>query len=107
MIRRPPRSTLFPYTTLFRSRVAPITAVARHAFVAEREVVLHGILRIDGRERERDVLRHAPVPRFPAREADGPAHVLHVRVHRHQQPRRRHRGPEPEIWRLAPDPPAA
>src|SRR2546422_8450759 len=23
MIRRPPRSTLFPYTTLFRSRVAP------------------------------------------------------------------------------------
>src|SRR5256885_12021230 len=27
MIRRPPRSTLFPYTTLFRSGVA---AVARH-----------------------------------------------------------------------------
>src|SRR5256885_11243253 len=24
MIRRPPRSTLFPYTTLFRSPVAPI-----------------------------------------------------------------------------------
>src|SRR3712207_8498939 len=24
MIRRPPRSTLFPYTTLFRSRWAPI-----------------------------------------------------------------------------------
>src|SRR2546425_5576976 len=23
MIRRPPRSTLFPYTTLFRSRAAP------------------------------------------------------------------------------------
>src|SRR5258707_9896404 len=28
MIRRPPRSTLFPYTTLFRSRRAP--PVARH-----------------------------------------------------------------------------
>src|SRR3712207_7604586 len=26
MIRRPPRSTLFPYTTLFRSRSAPSTA---------------------------------------------------------------------------------
>src|SRR5258707_3271657 len=26
MIRRPPRSTLFPYTTLFRSRVIPATA---------------------------------------------------------------------------------
>src|SRR5260370_24283051 len=25
MIRRPPRSTLFPYTTLFRSSFAPIT----------------------------------------------------------------------------------
>src|SRR5260221_1981575 len=27
MIRRPPRSTLFPYTTLFRSPIAPITLV--------------------------------------------------------------------------------
>src|SRR5215204_7254652 len=26
MIRRPPRSTLFPYTTLFRSRAPPPTA---------------------------------------------------------------------------------
>src|SRR2546430_11422220 len=24
MIRRPPRSTLFPYTTLFRSRISPV-----------------------------------------------------------------------------------
>src|SRR3712207_8650273 len=28
MIRRPPRSTLFPYTTLFRSD--PVSAAARH-----------------------------------------------------------------------------
>src|SRR3712207_7155352 len=28
MIRRPPRSTLFPYTTLFRSRGELITAIA-------------------------------------------------------------------------------
>src|SRR5688572_31835188 len=28
MIRRPPRSTLFPYTTLFRSARAPITCVS-------------------------------------------------------------------------------
>src|SRR2546430_6413777 len=26
MIRRPPRSTLFPYTTLFRSRISPMLA---------------------------------------------------------------------------------
>src|SRR3712207_6887546 len=37
MIRRPPRSTLFPYTTLFRSR-APAPAGARdHARVAAGE----------------------------------------------------------------------
>src|SRR4030066_126052 len=28
MIRRPPRSTLFPYTTLFRSRAQPVTQSA-------------------------------------------------------------------------------
>src|SRR3712207_8562298 len=33
MIRRPPRSTLFPYTTLFRSRAARIARVgARYGF---------------------------------------------------------------------------
>src|SRR2546422_1601482 len=33
MIRRPPRSTLFPYTTLFRSRVSPARrAEARATF---------------------------------------------------------------------------
>src|SRR5689334_24840498 len=31
MIRRPPRSTLFPYTTLFRSRPAPTPAARRRA----------------------------------------------------------------------------
>src|SRR2546422_1134211 len=29
MIRRPPRSTLFPYTTLFRSSVAPSPSATR------------------------------------------------------------------------------
>src|SRR3712207_9356695 len=47
MIRRPPRSTLFPYTTLFRSRPAASRLVAveelepahrRHAQVAEDDV---------------------------------------------------------------------
>src|SRR3712207_7179021 len=31
MIRRPPRSTLFPYTTLFRSREEHLSAVQRGA----------------------------------------------------------------------------
>src|SRR2546430_324431 len=42
MIRRPPRSTLFPYTTLFRSRVFAVDALETHsrsregAFVRDR-----------------------------------------------------------------------
>src|SRR2546430_11128470 len=30
MIRRPPRSTLFPYTTLFRSALVPALGAERH-----------------------------------------------------------------------------
>src|SRR3712207_6909323 len=42
MIRRPPRSTLFPYTTLFRSRAAEIS---RRADAARRRRVADGTLR--------------------------------------------------------------
>src|SRR2546429_9617688 len=41
MIRRPPRSTLFPYTTLFRSRrkpmVQPLFAFTKRQFVNQGE----------------------------------------------------------------------
>src|SRR5258705_4054038 len=43
MIRRPPRSTLFPYTTLFRSRLA--VAVDRHAVGAAPRSRLYRELR--------------------------------------------------------------
>src|SRR2546429_7202553 len=36
MIRRPPRSTLFPYTTLFRSAFDDPRALARHAGSRDR-----------------------------------------------------------------------
>src|SRR5258708_29491960 len=36
MIRRPPRSTLFPYTTLFRSRVSPAASNDRYVPSADR-----------------------------------------------------------------------
>src|SRR5438034_8436688 len=44
MIRRPPRSTLFPYTTLFRSGRAEADAARDHgAFRLERDrVLVHG-----------------------------------------------------------------
>src|SRR3712207_6970040 len=40
MIRRPPRSTLFPYTTLFRSIVCRLGC--RHRVLAIRSAVLFG-----------------------------------------------------------------
>src|SRR5438046_3978066 len=36
MIRRPPRSTLFPYTTLFRSELLPGRSLPVHAGVDQR-----------------------------------------------------------------------
>src|SRR3712207_7605640 len=42
MIRRPPRSTLFPYTTLFRSSEGPL-APARRAPGLGRVPRLHGL----------------------------------------------------------------
>src|SRR5258708_20436246 len=46
MIRRPPRSTLFPYTTLFRSQHA-----AGLAQVRRRQAAAEQALRIDWRQR--------------------------------------------------------
>src|SRR3712207_7405078 len=54
MIRRPPRSTLFPYTTLFRSGVVAVRhrdADARadeHLVLAEHERALHGLVQAHG-----------------------------------------------------------
>src|SRR2546428_4888215 len=54
MIRRPPRSTLFPYTTLFRSRVAQLT-IGLH----QRRRRLH-----------RDRLDEAPAPELHLRSEE-------------------------------------
>src|SRR3712207_8571923 len=62
MIRRPPRSTLFPYTTLFRSEQRVHRAVDRHRRVDAAEVgVLLGqlepLLELDERQAVRRVAR--------------------------------------------------
>src|SRR3712207_8932066 len=59
MIRRPPRSTLFPYTTLFRSDVGrdPVQPGAQRRTALEigqpapgpHHRLLHGVLRVEGR----------------------------------------------------------
>src|SRR2546430_8646951 len=49
MIRRPPRSTLFPYTTLFRSVIVAARAVAGALLAGQRhqvEVAARGAARI-------------------------------------------------------------
>src|SRR2546429_6243178 len=38
MIRRPPRSTLFPYTTLFRSKIESAEKIANRCFLFEKFV---------------------------------------------------------------------
>src|SRR2546426_3586613 len=43
MIRRPPRSTLFPYTTLFRSLVGDFLFVNKAIYGGELEIPLTGI----------------------------------------------------------------
>src|SRR3712207_7871427 len=67
MIRRPPRSTLFPYTTLFRSRVVRSDAEARGEDGKEDE-------RVRGRDRRG---RHPEAgDRDPGgQEPERPAHI--------------------------------
>src|SRR5690242_20939485 len=45
MLRRPPRSTLFPYTTLFRSRAQRQLGLERHADLAHQDDVERGVER--------------------------------------------------------------
>src|SRR2546430_2868248 len=44
MIRRPPRSTLFPYTTLFRSRVPRAVAGSEQIVPADAVIIAFGFL---------------------------------------------------------------
>src|SRR3989442_5200673 len=57
MIRRPPRSTLFPYTTLFRSNLARLRGAHRHLvdLLAEGDPAHRRAVQ----EEERDVLHAA------------------------------------------------
>src|SRR2546422_4803850 len=85
MIRRPPRSTLFPYTTLFRSHdpqaelgEAPRAHMARHA------LALDDARRVGaGRDRARLAVARVAVRLRPAREVRSEEHTseLQSRLH--------------------------
>src|SRR3712207_6976137 len=54
MIRRPPRSTLFPDTTLFRSRIAAIS-VSTADLIAVPDLTRYGDLEVTGDTEPREV----------------------------------------------------
>src|SRR2546430_13307252 len=56
MIRRPPRSTLFPYTTLFRSSL-PRGTIPRPLETDSHRLLAHIALRIGGRAADRKSTR--------------------------------------------------
>src|SRR5688572_31392120 len=65
MIRRPPRSTLFPYTTLFRSRVD----LARAEFPGVEDAHERGNVVLEPRDAELAQRADEPVDGFRARGA--------------------------------------
>src|SRR3712207_7092104 len=68
MIRRPPRSTLFPYTTLFRSRAgaAPLAGTGR----AGRRVAADDDDRALGAPGPGGARLHGGLPRLPGRRSE-------------------------------------
>src|SRR3712207_6938702 len=63
MIRRPPRSTLFPYTTLFRSQHSPRAALELFVATGLADVVLPELsalrMEIDEHHQHKDVYSHS------------------------------------------------
>src|SRR2546430_12404515 len=54
MIRRPPRSTLFPYTTLFRSSQRIVHGARRRSVTASIRSRLHSVSRVPLRQRSEE-----------------------------------------------------
>src|SRR2546422_918809 len=70
MIRRPPRSPLFPYTTLFRSQRADLESMVLWDPVVSGKSYLDGLLRL-----QKEMLRFRPKP-SSAQEPQGYLDVL-------------------------------
>src|SRR2546426_4464642 len=76
MIRRPPRSTLFPYTTLFRSIVpwALVTGVAVRRLAPARALVAFALLALPWFVAKRD--RHEPRSEEHTSELQSPCNLV-------------------------------
>src|SRR5260221_14771206 len=83
MIRRPPRSTLFPYTTLFRALLGPMRAhfVLREALLPAPPALAGGALELLAplalRRRELDAIDRAGRQAKLAADAPGLDHGVH------------------------------
>src|SRR5258708_12457468 len=80
MIRRPPRSALFPYTTLFRSH--------RRALVADQEgaEVARTVAALASGRADRDVIARRERPGGPSPDVQPPAPPLGHLPPQHQHP---------------------
>src|SRR3712207_8214551 len=82
MIRRPPRSTLFPYTTLFRSGDLRQRVVLLHVADAATEPVVrlevHPFDMSDDGVRWGEVLKHAPADRKSTRLNSSHANISYA-----------------------------
>src|SRR5258708_12796905 len=90
MIRRPPRSTLFPYTTLFRSPIlSDLQAAYVRAYLQFEEVTGRGGIRILKGEQSSEIGRaHLLTPvtrssRIPSSSLKKKTHHPHTPTHRH------------------------
>src|SRR2546426_2704645 len=63
MIRRPPRSTLFPYTTLFRSHGVDLRVVARFGHGGHDPAGHRGAGRVDRKDRQLPPRARVVLPR--------------------------------------------
>src|SRR3712207_9186201 len=87
MIRRPPRSTLFPYTTLFRSEIVVVEDPAEAADDRRVERVERRVRRVSGCVAVlRDPQQQQAVPARPnSRDARGRVDVPRVGVERSEE----------------------
>src|SRR5256885_16050900 len=77
MIRRPPRSTLFPYTTLFRSRAAHLSVQALHELRLDRTyrtAYMCGVFGIGG---SRDLANQAMHRAYQHLDPGGAPPIIH------------------------------
>src|SRR3712207_9125267 len=84
MIRRPPRSTLFPYTTLFRSRTPPEQRVYLRVGYVQRHISTRYLPALPIGQRNETIPSRLRLPLRPQRR---PRHYQSPRTTNCEQPR--------------------